>query len=92
MAGFLGGAAPLAGFDPVMQMPSGVHFSLFARPSCSGRRNFRCRRSRCRRSSIASPPAAYKAKPAKVFRFDQIRDAHRLMESGEANGKIVVRL
>ncbi|MFI5013760.1 MAG: zinc-binding dehydrogenase [Hyphomicrobiales bacterium] len=32
----------------------------------------------------------YKAKPAKVFPFENIRDAHRLMESNEANGKIVI--
>jgi len=34
----------------------------------------------------------YKAKPAKVFHFDEIQAAHRLMESNAANGKIVVRL
>jgi NADPH:quinone reductase len=34
----------------------------------------------------------YKAKPARVFRLEEIRDAHRLMESGAANGKIVVCL
>ncbi|BBX11917.1 hypothetical protein MNVM_09980 [Mycobacterium novum] len=30
------------------------------------------------------------AKPARVFSFDQIRDAHRVMEAGEATGKMVV--
>ena len=34
----------------------------------------------------------YKAKPARVFRFEEIREAHRLMEANEAGGKIVVRL
>jgi NADPH:quinone reductase len=34
----------------------------------------------------------YKAKPARVFRFEEIREAHRLMEAGAANGKIVVRV
>ena len=34
----------------------------------------------------------YKAKPARVFRFEEIREAHRLMEAGAANGKIVVCL
>jgi NADPH:quinone reductase len=34
----------------------------------------------------------YKAKPAKVFHFEDIREAHRLMESNQAGGKIVVRL
>jgi NADPH:quinone reductase-like Zn-dependent oxidoreductase len=33
----------------------------------------------------------YKAKPARVFGFQEIQDAHRLMESNQANGKIVVR-
>ncbi|HEY6353167.1 MAG TPA: zinc-binding dehydrogenase [Burkholderiaceae bacterium] len=32
----------------------------------------------------------YRAKPARVFNFEGIQDAHRLMESGGANGKIVV--
>ena len=34
----------------------------------------------------------YKAKPAAVFSFDQIREAQALMESNQANGKIVVKL
>jgi len=34
----------------------------------------------------------YQAKPARVFAFDQLQEAHRLMESSRANGKIVVRL
>jgi NADPH2:quinone reductase len=33
---------------------------------------------------------AYKAKPVKVMRFEQIPDAHRLVESNGAGGKIVV--
>lgn len=35
---------------------------------------------------------AYNAKPVRVFRFDEIRAAHRLMEEGGANGKMVVCL
>jgi zinc-binding alcohol dehydrogenase family protein len=34
----------------------------------------------------------YKAKPARVFGFADIQEAHRLMESNQANGKLVVRL
>jgi NADPH2:quinone reductase len=34
----------------------------------------------------------YKAKPARVFRFDDIREAHDAMESNQANGKMVVRI
>jgi hypothetical protein len=34
----------------------------------------------------------YKAKPSRVFRFEDIREAHRVMESNEAKGKMVVVL
>jgi NADPH:quinone reductase-like Zn-dependent oxidoreductase len=34
----------------------------------------------------------YKAKPAAVFSFDEIREAQELMESIKANGKIIVKL
>jgi NADPH:quinone reductase-like Zn-dependent oxidoreductase len=34
----------------------------------------------------------YKVRPVEVFPFEQIPDAHRLMESNSANGKIVVVL
>ena len=32
----------------------------------------------------------YQAKPARVFRFDDIVEAHRVMESGLAGGKMTV--
>jgi zinc-binding alcohol dehydrogenase family protein len=32
------------------------------------------------------------SKPSKVFEFSDVREAHRLMESSGANGKIVVRV
>jgi NADPH:quinone reductase len=30
---------------------------------------------------------SYQAKPAKVFRFDEIQQAHRLMESNQTNAR-----
>ena len=30
------------------------------------------------------------AVPARLFKFDQIVDAHRLMDAGQADGKLVV--
>ena len=32
----------------------------------------------------------FKAKPSRVFKFEDIREAHRVMEANEANGKVVV--
>jgi NADPH:quinone reductase len=41
---------------------------------------------------IAAQVAAgqLEAGPERVFSFDEIRDAHRIMEAGEAGGKMVV--
>jgi hypothetical protein len=44
--------------------------------------------------SIAADVEAgrYQAKPTRVFRFEDIREAHRVMESNEAKCKMVVVL
>jgi NADPH:quinone reductase-like Zn-dependent oxidoreductase len=34
----------------------------------------------------------YKAKPARVFQFEDIRAAEEAMESNQANGKMIVRI
>jgi NADPH2:quinone reductase len=34
----------------------------------------------------------YKAKPARVFQFEEIREAHEAMDSNQSNGKMVVRV
>jgi NADPH2:quinone reductase len=41
---------------------------------------------------IAAQVAAgrLKAKPSRIFNFDQVREAHRVMEANEAKGKMVV--
>jgi NADPH:quinone reductase len=91
LAGFLGGLAPVSDFNPLLQMPSGVHFSFFG-SFVFGKPGFPL--SDVPLQVIANHVAAgrYKAKPVRVFRFKEIREAHRLMESGEAGGKMVVRL
>ena len=91
LVGFLGGGGPLA-LEPVFQMPSGTHLSVFASALVTGTPEFPL--SEIPFQDIVDRVAAgtYKAKPAKVFRFEDIQEAHRLMESNQANGKIVVRL
>jgi NADPH:quinone reductase-like Zn-dependent oxidoreductase len=90
-AGWLGGLAPIAEFNPIVHLPSGVHYSLFG-SFMFGAPEFPV--SEVPMQSIVDRVAAgdYKAKPVKVFRFEDIREAHRLMDSGQANGKIVVKL
>jgi NADPH:quinone reductase-like Zn-dependent oxidoreductase len=89
LAGFLGGLAPVPDFNPLLQMASGVHFSFFG-SFVFGQPGFPL--SDVPLQTIAEQVAAgrYKAKPARVFRFEEIREAHRVMESGEAGGKMVV--
>jgi NADPH:quinone reductase-like Zn-dependent oxidoreductase len=89
LAGFLGGLAPMKDFDPLTQMPSGVHFSFFG-SFVFGTPGFPL--SEVPLQSIVDQVAAgrYKAKPSRVFRFEDIREAHRVMEANEAKGKMVV--
>jgi NADPH:quinone reductase-like Zn-dependent oxidoreductase len=91
LAGFLGGLAPVPDFNPLLQMSSGVHFSFFG-SFVFGTPGFPL--SDVPLQAIANDIAAgrYKAKPAHVFRFEEIREAHKLMESNQAGGKMVVRL
>jgi NADPH:quinone reductase-like Zn-dependent oxidoreductase len=91
LAGFLGGLAPIASFNPLLQMPSGVHFSffgsfVFATPE------FPVSDIPFQEIVDRVADGKYHAKPARVFRFEEIQEAHRLMESNQANGKIVVSL
>jgi NADPH:quinone reductase-like Zn-dependent oxidoreductase len=87
----LGGLAPIASFNPILQVPSGVHYSLFG-SFAFGSVEFPL--SDVPLQAIVDRVAAghYRAKPARVFRFTEIQEAHRLMESNQANGKIVVSL
>jgi NADPH2:quinone reductase len=91
VAGFLGGLRPMRDFNPLLQMPSGVHLSFFG-SFMFGTPGFPL--SDVPLQTIVDRVAAgtYRAKPARVFRLDEIGEAHRVMESGAANGKLVVRL
>jgi NADPH2:quinone reductase len=90
MAGFLGGGEPIASFNPLLHMPSGVHFSLFASAFTYGSPDYPLADIPFQSIADRAAEGTYRAKPAKIFRFEEIQDAHRLMESNQANGKIVV--
>ena len=91
LAGFLGGLAPISSFNPLLQMPSGIHFSFFG-SFVYGTPEFPL--SDVPLQTIVERVASgrYKAKPARVLQFDKLQEAHRLMESNQANGKIVVKV
>lgn len=89
LAGFLGGLAPIPDFNPLLQMASGVYLTFFG-SFVFGTPGFPL--SDVPLAQIAQDAAAGRldVKPKRVFKFDQIREAHRVMESNEAVGKMVV--
>ncbi|GAA1283409.1 alcohol dehydrogenase [Planotetraspora silvatica] len=89
LAGWLGGLGPIADFNPLLQMASGVYLTFFA-SFVFGTPGFPL--SDVPLQAIAEQVAAgrLKAKPSRVFGFEEIREAHRVMEAGEAAGKMVV--
>jgi len=92
MVGFLGGADPILKFDPLLHLPSGVHLSFFASAFVFGTPEYPLSEIPFQEMVNHAATGRYRAKPAKIFRLEEMQDAHRLMESGQANGKIVVTL
>lgn len=90
IAGFLAGSEPVA-FNWLMDMPFGVDFNAFA-SLLFGTKDFPHSAIPMQQIVDRVSGGSYKTKPVKVFPFEQIPDAHRLMESNSANGKIVVVL
>jgi NADPH:quinone reductase len=91
LAGWLGGLAPIKDFNPLLQMPSGVYLTFFG-SFVFGTPGFPL--SDVPLQEIAQQVASgrLKAKPSRVFRFEEIREAHRVMDANEAGGKMVVVL
>jgi NADPH:quinone reductase-like Zn-dependent oxidoreductase len=89
LAGFLGGLAPVPDFNPLLHMSSGVHFSFFG-SFVFGTTGFPL--SDVPLQQIAADAAAGRldVKPIRIFRFEDIREAHRVMEANQARGKMVV--
>ncbi len=90
-AGFLGGPDPIDGFNPMFDLPSDVALSFFGSFALGGDGY---PPDRIPLQTIVDRVAAgrYKAKPVRVFSFDAVADAHRVMESNAADGKLVVEV
>jgi NADPH:quinone reductase len=91
LAGWLGGLDPIGDFNPLLRMASGVNLNFFG-SFVFGTPGFPL--SDVPLQDIAHQVADGKldAKPSRVFSFDQIHEAHRVMEAGEAGGKMVVAM
>src|SRR5262245_12948023 len=89
LAGWLGGLAPIADFNPLLQMASGVYLTFFG-SFVFGKPSFPLSDVPLQAIAAEIEQGRYKATPSRVFRFEEIQEAHRVMESNEAKGKMVV--
>ena len=88
--GFLGGLDPVAGFNPIADLPSGVQLSFYGSAFVLGTDDFPLAEIPLADMIAKAEAGRYQAKPVRVFGFDQIVEAHRVMEQGAAAGKMVV--
>ena len=89
-AGFLGGGDPFT-FNPLTDMPSTVSLNFFA-SFMYGTNDFPISDIPMQAIVDKVSEGIYKAKPSKIYKFEDISLAHELMESNTAHGKIVVRV
>jgi len=92
LAGFLGGLKPFESFQPLMQIPSGIRFSVFGSAFGFGDKGFEISKIPLQKiiTDIEEKriPNIYK----KTFAFESIAEAHQLVETNDINGKVVVQL
>ena len=88
--GFLGGLEPVTDFNPIADLPSGVQFSFYGSAFVLGTKEFPLTEIPLTELIGKAESGRYQAKPARVFGFDDIVEAHQVMESGLAGGKMTV--
>ena len=89
-AGWLGGLAPVRDFNPMVEMESGVHFSLF-HSKVLGTPDFPVSAIPLQDIANKITNGEWDAKPTNVFDYTEIQEAHRMLDSHNAGGKIVIK-
>lgn len=89
LAGWLGGLDPIPDFNPLLQMASGVYLTFFG-SFVFGTPGFPVSDVPLEQIAADAADGRLDVKPARVFRFEDIQEAHRVMEANQAGGKIVV--
>jgi NADPH:quinone reductase len=87
--GFLGGLAPVDDFNPLLDLPSGVQLSFFG-SVVLGSPAFPVTDIPVQELVTKAEKGIFKAKPARVFGFDEVATAHGLIEANRAGGKLAV--
>jgi NADPH:quinone reductase-like Zn-dependent oxidoreductase len=89
LAGWLGGLAPIPDFNPLLQMASGVYLTFFG-SFVFGTPGFPLSDVPLREIAADAAAGRLDVKPVRTFRFEEIQEAHRVMEANLAGGKMVV--
>jgi NADPH2:quinone reductase len=90
LAGFLGGMAPIENFQPIFEIPNGVRLTALASAFAFGQKGFEFARIPLQKIITDIEQRRIPNILRKSFPVSMISDAHRLVEAGEANGKIIV--
>ena len=90
LAGFLGGMAPIENFQPIFQIPNGVRLTALASAFAFGQKGFEFSRIPLQKVITDIEQRRIPNILRKSFPVSMISEAHRLVETGEANGKIVI--
>ena len=91
LAGWLGGLDPIPDFNPLVRMASGVNLTFFG-SFVFGTPGFPLSDVPLQDIARQVQEGRLAAKPSRVFSFEEVHEAHRVMEAGEAGGKMVVLL
>lgn len=90
-AGWLGGLAPIKEFNPMLEMASGVHFILYHGKEL-GTEQFPVAEIPFQDIVRNIEQHKYSKNAAHIFDFNNIIEAHTMLDSFDAGGKIVVRM
>ena len=88
--GFLGGLEPVTDFNPIADLPTGVQFSFYGSAFVLGTESFPLADIPLDQIIAKAETGRYPARPVRVFGFDQIVEAHKIMEESLAAGKMTV--
>jgi NADPH:quinone reductase-like Zn-dependent oxidoreductase len=90
--GFLGGLDPVPDFNPIEDLPTGVQLSFYGSAFVLGSASYPLAEIPFAELFDAAAKGELQPGPARTFGFTaaELTEAHRLMESGTAGGKLVV--